>query len=90
MIITDISCECGASYRCAESNTLSGAAGEFVCVCCGEILESWSEPRERAYRLVASTERLYAHPRVPPSPLSAGAPPPLRESPPVATEEPVA
>lgn len=80
MIITDVTCECGASYRCAESNTLNGAVGEFVCVCCGEILESWSEPRERAYRLIASTERLYAHPRVPPSP--------LRQSPPVAAEEP--
>jgi hypothetical protein len=81
MIISDITCECGASYRCAESNTLSGAAGQFICVCCGEVLESWSEPRERAYRLVASTDRLYANPRVPPSPLHA--------SPPVAAEEPV-
>lgn len=74
MIISDVTCECGASYRCAESSTLSGTPGAFICVCCGEVLERWTEPRERAYRLIASTERLYAHPRVPPSPWHAVTP----------------
>jgi hypothetical protein len=73
MIISDVNCTCGASYRRAESNTLSGQAGEFACMCCGVVLESWNEPRRRAYRLVTSTERLYVHPKPPPSPWRASA-----------------
>jgi hypothetical protein len=83
MIISDVNCECGASYRRAESLTLSGVAGEFHCTCCGVLVESWTQPCERAYRLVGSPERLYAHPKPPPSP--------LRVRPPVTTvDEPVA
>jgi hypothetical protein len=71
MIISDVNCECGASYRRAESLTLSGVAGQFHCTCCGMLVESWTEPCERAYRLVASPERLYSHPKPPPSPVHA-------------------
>jgi hypothetical protein len=81
MIISDVNCSCGASYRCAQSNTLNGAPGQFYCVCCGALVESWSDPHERAYRLVTPIERLYAHPKPPPSP--------WRASPSVAAETPV-
>ena len=78
MIITDVNCDCGASYRCAQSSTLNGAPGEFYCVCCGALVERWADPHERAYRLITPIERLYVHPKVPPSP--------WRESPPVVAE----
>jgi hypothetical protein len=68
MNISDVNCGCGASYRCAESSTLSGAPGQFVCACCGALVESWDRPSERAYRLVISRENLYLHPEPPPSP----------------------
>ncbi len=66
--MSDVTCECGASYRRAESSTLSGAPGDFHCSCCGALVETWTTPSERAYRLIISPERLYAHPKVPPSP----------------------
>lgn len=68
MIISDVTCACGASYRCAESSTLDGAPGQFVCACCGGLVEAWEQPSERAYRLVISRENLYQHPTPPPSP----------------------
>jgi hypothetical protein len=68
MIFTDITCECGASYSRAESTTLKGASGRFACSACGELIESWDEPKKRAYRLIIAPERMYAHPHVPPSP----------------------
>jgi hypothetical protein len=74
MIFTDVNCPCGAFYRRAESSTISGKPGEFHCGCCGVLLESWSEPRQRAYRLVTPTERLYVHPVPPPSPWRASVP----------------
>jgi hypothetical protein len=69
MIITDVNCECGASYRRAESNTLRGAPGQFFCSCCGGLVETWDRPSERAYRLAIAVDRLYQHPKPPPSPV---------------------
>lgn len=68
MIITDVTCECGASYRRAESTTLDGAAGQFICSSCGALVETWDQPKMRVYRLIIAPEGLYQHPKPPPSP----------------------
>jgi hypothetical protein len=68
MMICDVNCECGASYRCAESTTLDGAIGRFFCSSCGKLLEQWDEPKLRVYRLTLAPERLYQTPHPPPSP----------------------
>ncbi len=61
MIITDVNCRCGASYRCAESSSLRGERGEFLCGCCGAVMARWEQPIWRAYRLVYAPERLFGH-----------------------------
>lgn len=69
MIITDVNCRCGASYRCAESSSLRGEHGEFLCGCCGAVLARWERPSRRAYRLVYAPERLCGNlPPVTPEP----------------------
>lgn len=68
MIISDVNCECGTSYRCAESTTLDGEIGQFFCSSCGKLVEAWDEPKMRAYRLVMAPDRLYQHLTPPPSP----------------------
>jgi len=70
MIVSDVACQCGASYWRAEASSLKGNCGQFHCACCGALVESWDQPKARVYRLVISTERLYQHPKPPPSPLT--------------------
>lgn len=60
MVITDINCGCGASYRCAESLSLRGEGGEFLCSCCGALVARWDRPSRRAYRLIHAPERFFA------------------------------
>ncbi|MBR1219541.1 hypothetical protein JQ557_16165 [Bradyrhizobium sp. U87765 SZCCT0131] len=74
MIVSDVTCECGAFYRRAEASSLTGHSGQFRCSCCGALVESWEKPKARVYRLVIAPERLYQHPHVPPSPLPSSPP----------------
>jgi hypothetical protein len=75
MKISDFTCPFGgSSYEVAESMSVGGSPGRVECTVCGHFMESWQEPRLRAYRLVLSPELKY--PRVPappsPGPLYAG------------------
>lgn len=67
MIVSDVECKCGAFYRRAEASSLTGSRGQFFCACCGVLVESWDQPSARVYRLMISPERLYQHPKPPPS-----------------------
>lgn len=57
MLISDIGCQCGASYKRAESDTLDGAAGQFRCACCGAVIESWNDHHKRVFRLIVPSDR---------------------------------
>jgi len=53
MKISDITCPaCQASYEVAESISVRGNPGRAKCAVCGALIESWEEPKLRAYRLV--------------------------------------
>lgn len=64
MKISDITClSCGSSYEVAEAISVRGAPGQAKCVMCGELIETWQEPKLKAFRLAMSPEHRYA--RVP-------------------------
>jgi transcription elongation factor Elf1 len=70
MKISDFACpSCGASYEVAESMSAEGSPGRAECTICGQLLESWQEPKIKAYRLVLSSEHKYPHIPAPPSPI---------------------
>jgi hypothetical protein len=46
-----------------------GSPGRAECTICGQLLESWQEPKIKAYRLVLSPEYKYPHIPAPPSPI---------------------
>jgi hypothetical protein len=62
MKMSDVRCQCGAQYRCAESATLAGEPGKFSCAACGAIVEAWAAPSKRTYRLVVAPEKAYLGP----------------------------
>jgi hypothetical protein len=67
MMISDVTCSsCGASYEMAEATSPHGGPGQADCVICGALLESWQEPKLKAFRLVMVVEHRYA--KVPPRP----------------------
>jgi hypothetical protein len=69
MKISDFSCpSCGSLYELAESLSAEGSPGCVDCSVCGRVLDSWQEPKLRAYRLVLSPEHKYPRIPVPPSP----------------------
>jgi hypothetical protein len=66
MILSDVECQCGAIYRCAESETLAGDPGRLQCMNCGRVVEEWATRQKRVYRCVLTPDRSY--PVVPPPP----------------------
>jgi len=71
MRMSDFTCKyCDAVYEVAESLSTEGSPGRAECTVCGKHLESWQEPKLRAYRLVMSLEHKYKPIPVPPSALS--------------------
>jgi hypothetical protein len=67
MKISDFSCpSCGSLYEMAESLSVVGSPGSADCTVCGRVLDSWQEPKLRAYRLVLAPE--YKYPRIPAPP----------------------
>jgi len=69
MKISDFNCTaCGSSYQVAESISAQGSPGRAECSVCGALLESWDEPRIKAYRLVLAPEHKYPRVTVPPPP----------------------
>jgi hypothetical protein len=71
MKISDFSCpSCGSLYEVAESLSAEGTLGSADCTVCGGVMDSWREPKLRAYRLVLSPEHKYPRIPAPPSPRS--------------------
>ena len=68
MILSDIECECGAQYRCAESETLDGDSGSLQCANCGRVVEEWKSSHKRVYRCVMAPDRAYPAVSPPPAP----------------------
>src|ERR1019366_5596419 len=69
MRISDFTCAaCASVYEVAESLSAEGRPGRDKCVVCGKVLESWQEPKLRAYRLVMPLEYKYKPMPAPPSP----------------------
>ena len=68
MILSDVECECGAIYRCAESETLSGEPGLLQCTNCGRVVEEWKSSHKWVYRCVMTPDRAYPAVSPPPAP----------------------
>jgi hypothetical protein len=69
MKISDFTCvSCGSSYQVAEAISVPGRPGQAECGVCGALLESWQEPKMKAYRLVLAPEHKYPRVAVPPPP----------------------
>jgi hypothetical protein len=69
MKISDFSCpSCGSLYEVAESLSAEGSPGSADCAVCGRVLDSWREPKLKAYRLVLPPEHKYPRIPAPPSP----------------------
>jgi hypothetical protein len=69
MRILDVTCaSCTSVYQVAESVSVKGSPGRAECTVCGNVLESWREPRLRAYRLVMPLKDKYKPVAAPPSP----------------------
>ena len=69
MKISDFNCAtCGSSYQVAESISAQGSPGRAECSVCGALLESWDQPRMKAYRLVLAPEHKYPRVKAPPPP----------------------
>jgi hypothetical protein len=78
MKISDVTCaSCASVYQVAESLSAEGSPGRAECTVCGNFLESWQEPRLRAYRLVMPLKQKYKPIPASPSPVST---PPLSRS----------
>jgi hypothetical protein len=43
----------------AEADSVQGKPGQANCVMCGETLDSWQEPKLKAFRLVISAKHRY-------------------------------
>jgi hypothetical protein len=72
MKISDCRCpSCGSLYEIAESTSMQGSPGRAECSVCGAVLESWREPKLKAYRLALSPASKYPRIPAPPSPLFA-------------------
>jgi transcription elongation factor Elf1 len=57
MRILDVTCpSCASVYEVAESLSAEGSPGRAECTVCGKLLESWQEPKLRAYRLLMPLE----------------------------------
>ncbi|RED32020.1 hypothetical protein BJ123_113114 [Rhodopseudomonas thermotolerans] len=68
MRLSDVECECGALYRCAESETLEGEPGNLQCASCGRIVEAWQTRNRRVYRCMLTPDRSYPVVTPPPAP----------------------
>ena len=69
MRISDVTCtSCTSVYQVAESLSAQGSPGRAECTVCGNFLESWQEPKLRAYRLVMPLKHKYKPIPAPPSP----------------------
>jgi hypothetical protein len=68
MKIYDIQCQCGAQYKCAESETLVGKAGIFVCVACGSTVKSWETASKLVCRFILGPDKAYLNVNPPPAP----------------------
>src|SRR5260370_17008545 len=70
MKISGFACpSCAASYEVAESTSAEGSPGRAECTICDRLLESWQEPKIKAYRLVLLPEHKYPHFPAPPPPI---------------------
>jgi hypothetical protein len=68
MQISDFTCSrCAASYEVAEAVSAAGGPGRAECSVCGGLLESWQDPKLKAYRLILAPEYRYRHVAKPPS-----------------------
>ncbi|THD45833.1 MAG: hypothetical protein E8A46_28165 [Bradyrhizobium sp.] len=81
MKISDFTCSwCASVYEVAESMSAKGRPGRAECVVCGKLLESWQEPKLKAYRLVMPLEQKYKSIPAPPSPTPIRSPSILADS----------
>ena len=56
----DVICpQCNASFRRIELATRRGAAGEFRCSLCDQVLEVFDGSTEIAYRITVAPEKLF-------------------------------
>jgi hypothetical protein len=62
MMMSDVICACGASYRRAESTSRSGERGHFDCAECGATIETWDQPKLIVHRLIVLPMRNWAPP----------------------------
>ncbi len=57
---SDIIClKCGAGYRRVELSTRSGTKGEFRCLLCDDVLETFDGTTEVAIRLTVQPEKMF-------------------------------
>jgi hypothetical protein len=57
---SDIIClKCGAGYRRVELSTRSGTKGEFHCLLCDDVLETFDGTTEVAIRLTVQPEKTF-------------------------------
>ncbi|HLJ00079.1 MAG TPA: hypothetical protein VKT76_10205 [Bradyrhizobium sp.] len=57
---SDVTCPaCGAGYRRIELTSRSGTKGEFRCVLCNHILETFNGSTEVAIRLTVQPEKTF-------------------------------
>ena len=57
---SDIICpKCGAGYRRVELSTRSGTKGEFRCLLCDDLLETFDGTTEVAIRLTVQPEKTF-------------------------------
>ena len=53
MQIRDVTCpQCRSIYWVAISDSVEGNAGQFECKVCSEVIDSWTEPKLRVYRMI--------------------------------------
>jgi hypothetical protein len=52
-----VTCHCGAVYQRSETQIIFQVSDDFVCLECGEVLESWSGKRIPVYTLIKSRDR---------------------------------
>jgi len=68
MKISDVQCQCGTQYRRAQSDTLVGEPGTFICVTCGNPVENWETASKRVYRFIVAPNGAYGTVNPPPAP----------------------
>ena len=53
MQIRDVMCrQCRSIYQVAISDSVKGDPGQFECKVCTEVIDRWTEPKLRVYRMI--------------------------------------